>query len=92
MHAERNPPTIPPCITCRIPLRPENEDAGRIFQIVRGQVLTRFNGKVDVVVDLNHGAVWAAIDAYEIKDRTGTFEKVMRAFHQIEAERRANAD
>lgn len=88
MHAERNPPTIPPCITCRIPLRPENEDAGRIFQIVRGQVLTRFNGEHDVVVDLNHVAVWAAIDAYGVTMRTATFEKVMRLFHQIEAERR----
>ena len=55
-------------------------DAARIFQRVRGQMLTRWNGERDVVVDLNHLAVWAAIDAYGVRDRVGTFEKVMTLF------------
>ncbi|MFA5075631.1 MAG: hypothetical protein WC436_06040 [Candidatus Babeliales bacterium] len=70
----------------------ENEEAARIFQIVRGQVRTRFNGKYDVVVDLDHNAVWAAIDAYGIKDRTGTFEKVLTLFHHLLREQQDSAD
>jgi hypothetical protein len=63
-----------------VELREENEDAARIFQTVRGQVRTRWNGERDVVVDLDHGPVWAAIDAYGVRDRTGTFERVVRLF------------
>jgi len=28
-------------------------------------------------------AVWAAIDAYGVTDRTGVFEKVLRAFERV---------
>ncbi len=58
----------------------ENEDVARIYMTVRGQVRTRFNGKYDDIIDLDHNAVWAAIDAYGIQDRVGTFEKVMALF------------
>jgi hypothetical protein len=88
MYAERKPPGTPPCESCRVELKVENEDAARIFMIVRGQCRTRFNGKYDVVVDLDHNAVWAAIDAYGVKDRTGTFEKVLNLFHQLLKEQR----
>lgn len=71
----------PPCETCRVELRAENEDAAQIFQRVRGQVITRFNGQADVVVDLSHLAVWAAIDAYGVRDKVGCFEKVMALFY-----------
>jgi hypothetical protein len=50
----------------------------------------QFNGKYDVAVDLDHNAVWAAIDAYGIKDRTGTFEKVLTLFHHLLREQRNN--
>jgi hypothetical protein len=80
MYAKRIPPEEPPCEGCRVELREENEDAARTFQMVRGQVLTRWNGERDVVMDLNHLAIWAAIDAYGIQDRIGTFEKVMALF------------
>jgi hypothetical protein len=86
-YAERTPPE-PPCESCRVELVSENEDAGRIFMMVRGQCLSRFNGKYDVAADLNHLAVWAAIDAYGVRDRTGCFERVCRAWHKIQAERR----
>jgi hypothetical protein len=69
----------------------ENEDAARIFQIVRGQVLTRFNGKYDAVIDINHLALWAAIDAYGVRDRTGCFEKVLNLFHYLLKEQRESA-
>ena len=83
MYGERTPPGDPPCATCWVDLKEENEDAARIFRMVRGQVITRFNGQADMIVDLNHLAVWAAIDAYEIKDRVGTFEKVMKMFYTL---------
>jgi hypothetical protein len=77
-YAEKEPPETPPCESCRVDLRRENEDAARIFQMVRGQVVTAGNGQV---IDINHMAVWAAIDAYGVRDRTGTFEKVCTLFH-----------
>ena len=82
-YAERTPPE-PPCESCRVELVSENEDAARVFMTVRGQVLTRWNGERDVPVDLNHLAVWAAIDGLGIEDRAGTFQKVCRAWHAIE--------
>jgi hypothetical protein len=82
MYESRTPPQEPPCKTCRTVLKPENEDAARIFQIVRGQCRIRWNGERDVVVDLDHLAVWAAIDAYGVRDRVGTFEKVLRLFRE----------
>ena len=90
MYAERTPPGTPPCESCRVELREENENAARIFQTVRGQVITRFNGQADIVVDLNHLAVWAAIDAYGVRDRTGCFEQVLNLFHHFLAENREN--
>lgn len=69
-------------------LREENEDAARIFNTVCGQVRTRFNGKYDVVTDIDHNAVWAAIDAYGVRDRTGCFEKVLNLFHALLKEQR----
>jgi hypothetical protein len=60
---------------------------------VRGQVLmrTRFTDRgmpYSEPYDLNHLAIWAAIDGYGIKDRTGTFERVLMTWHAIERERR----
>lgn len=82
VYAERTPPG-PPCESCRVELVSENEEAARIFMTVRGQVLTRHNGQYDVVTDLNHLAIWAAIDGYGVKDRTGCFEKVLRTWHEL---------
>ena len=84
-YAERTPPGTPPCESCRVELKVGNEEAARIYRMVRGQVLTMHNGKQDVVVDLNHLAVWAAIDAYGVRDRIGCFEKVLRLFYDMRA-------
>jgi hypothetical protein len=83
IYSERTPPEEPPCATCRVDLFDDNEDAARIFQIVRRQVVTRFNGQVDVVIDINHVALWQAIDGYGVRDRRGCFEKVLRLFHEL---------
>jgi len=83
IYAERTPPGDPPCETCRVDLMQENVDTAKIFGIVRGQVLTRHNGQMDVIMGLNHLAVWAAIDAYGVKDRTKTFERVISCFEAM---------
>jgi len=83
MHGERTPPTEPPCETCWVDLKVENEEAARIFQVVRGQVITRFNGEADVIVDLNHLAVWEAIDRYQIRNKRRCFEKVLKLFFAL---------
>jgi hypothetical protein len=68
-------------------LREENEEVATVFMSVRRQYVTRHNGKYDEVVDLNHLAVWAMIDAYGIKNRTQVFERVVRLFHHFLSER-----
>jgi hypothetical protein len=80
MHGERTPPTIPPCDGCMVDLAEENEDAARIFQIVRGQVRTRFNGQHDDVIDLDFNAVKMAMDLYQIHNQREVFEKVRATF------------
>lgn len=86
MYAERTPPGTPPCESCRVELRWENEDAARIYRMIRGQVITRHNGRHDTIMDLNHVALWAAIDGYGIRDRIGTFERVLTVFHFFQNE------
>ena len=71
----------------------ENEDASRVYFDVRGQTIdalhieSTMGGSVaySKPKDLNHLAVWAMIDAYGIKDRLGTFKKVVRCWHEIRA-------
>lgn len=64
-------------------LLPENEAAARIFQLVRGQVITRNGGERGLVEELNHLAVWSAIDAYGVSNRTEVFERVLRTFDRV---------
>lgn len=88
--AERAPPGEPViirnnkgelCESCRVELVKENEDAAKIYFKVRDQTLRA--GPDGIVVGINHLAVWAMIDAYEIKDRIGTFEKVIQCWCEI---------
>jgi hypothetical protein len=86
MFEARNPPEEPPCDRCtderkRVDLLPENEVAAKIFLSIRGQTINMWNGERDIPVDLNHLAVWAMIDAYEIKNRLEVFSAVCRAWH-----------
>jgi hypothetical protein len=79
-HGERTPPTIPPCESCWVELKEENKDIASIYMEVRNQVITVGMGEV---IDINHLAIWAAINEYKIKDRIGTFKKVCRTFHHF---------
>ena len=86
MHSERTPPTTPICElgeSCRVELVKENEDAARIFQMVRAQCEVRWNGEQDIEIDLNHLALWKAIEKFPggIKDEWSCFNRVLRAWH-----------
>lgn len=83
-----------PCETCRIFLMPENKDVADIYFKVRGQTLTRFNGRYDVVTDLNQVALWGTIDHWptKIKDPMECFDRVMAVFHHFLKEARDGGD
>ena len=74
MYAERNPPEEPPCENCRVNPMLENADAFRIFFLVQHQLILSMGG----VVDINHLAIHAAMDLYQIQDRRRCFEKVLK--------------
>ena len=97
MFAARNPPQEPCCDTCtderkRVELLPENEQAAKIFLMCRGQCECRWNGEQDIEIDLNHVALWKAIEKYPggVKDEWGTFQKVNRAWHESQRKKRDN--
>lgn len=73
----RNPPEEPPCETCRVELLEENAEAAKIYLTVQGQVRT----VGDTVIDLDHLALWQAIDRYEVKKPLRVFELINRTFH-----------
>ena len=68
----------------------ENEEAARIFQMVRGQCECRWNGEQDIEIDLNHLAIWKAIEKFPggIKDEWGCFTKISRAWHFSQQKKR----
>ena len=35
------------------------------------------------IIDINHMAIWKAIEEYEVKDRVGCFEKVLKVFEDM---------
>ena len=86
MHSERKPPTTPICELgelCRVELKVENEQAARIFQMVRSQCEVRWNGEQDIEIDLHHPSLWKAIEKFPggVKDEWSTFQRVSRAWH-----------
>ena len=55
-------------------IREENKDALMIFSIVKNQFIMG----AEMPIDINHLAVWKAIEKYGIKKEKETFEKVIR--------------
>ena len=91
MFESRNPSQEPVCDTCtderkRVDLLPENKQAAQIFQTVRSQCETRWNGEQDIEIDLNHVALWKAIEKFPggVNDEWGTFQRVLRAWHHAQ--------
>jgi hypothetical protein len=87
MYAERKPHGTPPCESCRVELREENEEAARIYQLVRRQIITFFNGEVDKEIDLNFASVNTVMDIYNVKNKLECFNKVIRAYYHFLGER-----
>jgi len=73
-YAERNPPEEPPCEICYVELWSENEEAIRIFTVVRNQFIMGPTSAIDI----NHLAIYGAMDLYKVKNRRQCFEKVLR--------------
>lgn len=74
MHGERSPPNDPPCETCWVELKKENEDALQIFYVIQDQFLMGQNGPIAI----NHLAIHSAMELYGIQNRRDCFEKVLR--------------
>lgn len=83
MHAERNPPTVPPCGECWVDLAAENQEAAAIYQLCRGQIRTRHNGQHDEVIDLDYVAVKMVMELYQIKNQRECFDKVRSTFYHF---------
>lgn len=79
MYEGRLPAEAPPCESCRVVLLTVNEDPARVYQRTRGQVIALG----EQVFDLNHLAVWEAIDRYHVQDPVRCFELVNRIFHHF---------
>ena len=91
MFALRNPPEEAPCDICtderkRVDLMPENEVAAKIFIATRSQCETRWNGEQDIEIDINHVALWKAIEKFPggVNDEWGTFHRISRAWHHAQ--------
>lgn len=87
IYGMRTPPEDPPCNE-KCPERvllPENEEAARIYMMTRGQVISIG----DTVIDINHLALWAAIDRVGVNDPLRCFEMVTKVFyHMLNVEHR----
>jgi len=79
MYGNRNPPEDPPCERCKVDLLPENNEAFRIYMLTKSQYIMGFNGPIDI----NHMAVWEAIDRYKVDKPTEVFERVTRCAKTI---------
>ena len=95
MFGLRNPPQEAPCDTCtdekkRVILLPENDTAAKLFLFVRGQCQTRWTGERDIEIDIDHSALWKAIEKYPggVKDEWETFTKISRAWHEAQQKKR----
>lgn len=61
----------------------ENKIPAQIFMLVNKQVLTRWNGEQSIVIDIDHNAVWSAINNYPefIYNKWNVFCMIINAFH-----------
>jgi len=88
MHAERKPPTEPPCDTCRVELLEENADSARIYMLCNRQVITA--GEANEVIDLNYQTVKTMMDLYQVEKQKECFEAVVGTFHHFLSKEREN--
>lgn len=74
MYSERIPPQETPCEICKVDPLPDNEDAYKIFYIIRYQLIMSGMGGA---IDVNHLAIHEALRLYRIKNRQRCFEKIL---------------
>jgi hypothetical protein len=74
-----NPPQDPPCGECRIELFEENAEAGEVFMLSRGQVVTIGPN----VVDISIPAVLDVMDLLGVGDRRRCLIRVVETFRRI---------
>jgi len=68
-----------------VDLLPENEEAGAVFMMVRGQVISAEIGERRRIVTLSIPAVKDVMDIYGVQDRRGCLGRVMRLWHEMRA-------
>ena len=95
MWRERNERGIegePDCVNCRVDLLPINNYAAEIYQKVRSQVKLYFNGQSMRELDIEHSAIWSAIDHFphRIKNSWEVFERILHTYHYFKQERDSN--
>jgi len=73
IYAMREPSQEPPCGDCRPAMHESNEDAFLIFGLVQNQFIMGPSGPVDI----NHLAVWEAIDRLHVQNGPKVFLKVL---------------
>jgi hypothetical protein len=66
-----------------VDLLPENEEAGAVFMMVRGQVVSAEIGKGRCIVTLSIPAVRDVMDIYGVKDQQRCLGRVMRLWHEM---------
>ena len=70
-----------PCDTCLPELMPENYDAWKIYSIVSGQLIMSGSGPVDI----NHLAIYKAMEFNEVANPKYCFEQVTKlSRHMLE--------
>lgn len=69
-----------------------NYEAAKIYNLVQGQVLFRFDGERDMVVELNQPALWKLLEKHKVKNETEIFERIYQTFHNILAMARERGD
>ena len=79
----------PSCHECITDLMECNQDALRIWRLVKNQVVTVGMGQP---VDLNQMAIWEAIDRYGVEDQIGTFEKIVVLFRYLVSKAKEESD
>ena len=84
MYSERTPPGVPPCKSCRVELVEDNEDAAKVYLMVRNQTVQTPTDK-GVIIDLSIPAVKIAMDLHGVKqgDQLGCLERVRRTFYAM---------
>lgn len=77
IYAERKPPELPPCKSCRVELQVENEDIAQVYMLTRRQYVTAETGRI---VDISIPAVKIVMDLMGVADQKDCLDGVRSLF------------